>query len=408
MNLRVFSLLALLALGATLWLGLVGRSEPMATAPAPPPAESETQNSNRLGRAKPVVVPVAEGDRLLTPAVPSAAPAALAPSSDAVDPPVPEEEFELEEVAFEDLPPDPLERGSCELMLRLVDIETGHPLEGQVELWRIAAPGNAAWTVGDRLQDQARVGPAGHRFRGLPEGRYRAHCTEQRAQAPDPDEFEVICPATAETLQLSVPREFRVFVDIYDSTGLLVHEALQSPPTESWSSGHPEWARLRTLRDETLLFDSEVSSSVASGEAWPVFSGPEGFELGVFREATRTRDLERTVTLHPSAGSAVVCPIRTPDGRDVHLIGTSIPLADIHHRVLLEDGSNALAAGARIEAQCRTVPRPLGGELTPWRALPIEVRAQLAGYEELRFEVRLEDGPIAPRHMQPIPIDSGG
>ncbi len=313
--------------------------------------------------------------------------------------PVPEEPLEDEILSFDqaELPPDPLEEGACELLLFLLDSQTGWPAEGQVELWRIGAPGNQDWSAGDREQQSARVGPGGHRFTRLPAGTYRARCTDQRRDAEDPEPFEVTCPLTTRTISIEMPSEIRVFVDVYDETGLLLDRALRSNPILIFTQSTPSWVRSREPRlGSNVAFGISIGMSPHTQPS-PVelIAGPKGFELGSFWEGTQTSGQVPGLTL--AGRSEVRCPIPAKHGGDLYLIAVSVPLESLADRVLLDDGRRATDAGATVRASCTAIER--GDASDAWRELPIEVHVELAGWQPLDFTHRLSDGPIPVREL---------
>jgi hypothetical protein len=321
--------------------------------------------------------------------------------------PAPVDEPPLEEILDSELPADPMERGSCELFLNLVDDETGAPVEASVQLWRLNAPGNEHWTAGDRRQERANVGFLGRLFVGLPEGSYRAVCSGQRESAPDLPAFEVTCPRTLHAIALAAPRSFRLFVDVFDSTGLPIAGARLGPAIWTVSFGPPAWARTRGLRSGEFTDVSESVAGISSEEARWIRPGPQGFELGPFLEADRLEGGASSVTLDIPGYSSVVCPLSLAEGRDAHLIALSVALAEIGAQLRLEDGRDALEAGVAIEARCvpRAAPDPRGTR--DWRDLPIEVRVRHPDHQELNFEHRLSDGPW-PRLVLQRADDPGG
>jgi hypothetical protein len=144
-------------------------------------------------------------------------------------------------------PPDPIEAGPCRLIVSATD-ERAEAFSGQIDLWRLAAPGNDQWMAGD--QRQARIASEHGRyvFDDLPPGRYRIHAHEQRKDSEDPPAFVVAGDLTEIAFTLPGRRKHRVAFKIYDGTGRQVEVArLRSrSPTDSYvHPGRPAWATHR-------------------------------------------------------------------------------------------------------------------------------------------------------------------
>lgn len=152
-------------------------------------------------------------------------------------------------------PPDPVEKGSCRLFLSLVCTDSGAPASGEVELWRLDAPGNEHWSKGDQLQVRVDVPKEGKRIDDLPKGRYRVYLKSERVGATDPPAFRVAGPRTEKILSFAERRKFRVRLLVRDASGTLLRRAsLTSSSYSSSNEDPPDWVKGRKLRQQGRWF----------------------------------------------------------------------------------------------------------------------------------------------------------
>jgi hypothetical protein len=271
-------------------------------------------------------------------------------------------------------------------------VDSSRRSEGQVDLWRIDAPGNPDWSAGDRVQQSARVELTGHHFTRLPAGTYRARCTDQRRGADDPEAFAVACPLTNWTIAIEAPREFHVFLDIYDETGWLVDRAVCSDWIHTFSTSPPPWVHWRSPRAGAAGVVGWAVAGSSGRQPSPIelVAGPRGIELGIFREPTQSGGQDMRLTL--DGRSSVRCSIAPGKDGDGFLIAVTMPLERLADHVVLDDGRRAIDAGATVRAECRAVPR--GEASDAWRSLPIQVWIELPGWKPLDFSHCLNDGPL--------------
>lgn len=297
-----------------------------------------------------------------------------------------------------DLPPDPIESGPASLLLNLIDASSGAPVASRVELWRVDAPGNAAWTDGDQLQLAADVPAGGVRFWSLPEGRYRVVCDVARVDAPPP-ELELHAPLSERQVTLELPREFELRIRFLDHFGDPYASA------EWWEAGGraiapaPHVARSRSPRDL-------VGYSVSEGLGWSNAPGvhtlggpqpPEGFSLGRQRECSRAQSVVRVLRLRAPDGALVEVEVPARSEGDVELVAVGLPPDLAASCVRLPDGS---ASTAHVEAL--GLARTLDDLAGDWIEAPIRITAEWTGFEAHASTWRPADGELPWILLQPL------
>jgi len=318
-----------------------------------------------------------------------------------------EGDLEFLEMEIEmELPPDPVERGDCALLLELIDRETRDYVESHVDLWRLGAPGNEHWTEGDQLQTSVHVREGGATVRQLPEGIYRARVRAEVRHADDPPEFAVRGPHTQVLLEVELPRSHPAYLRVYDEHGIEILEAECSIGVASDYQYGPDdvpWRRERRLKNDSgeWLFDSEISSFADSPfGSTPLQAGREGFYLGDFRQASREGLLRQRITLLAPHRSSVHLEVDGAPGEPQHFVGVAVDLAHVIDSIFRPDGSKDPALVKRLEARCEAqrVSEPDPSE--SWRELPIEVTvAKNETFQELKFTFRARDLPLGDRFL---------
>lgn len=151
------------------------------------------------------------------------------------------------------------------LDVRLVDAETGGPVDMRVGLWRLDLPETETLTAGDvAVEPSTGIGVGGLEFHGLPAGRYRLHCFGQRKGASDPPAFAVSGGRTEFAALVRPPREFRVWVEVYDENSTRLDTCdrrLTGSRSSSIGLRAPRWASPRRHKDE----DRSVGMHVGIG-----------------------------------------------------------------------------------------------------------------------------------------------
>lgn len=333
------------------------------------------------------------GERAPAPALEANVP----PEASAPEPEAPVEEAEL---TFDEEPEDPVEKGACVLELTVIAKTRGVlPPEGQVELWRLSAPGNEHWTEGDQLQASLPLVHGFARFTELPAGRYRVRCSAERGGAPGPEPFEVACPTTAQTVEIELPRMFRVLLDVRDETGLPLDRGALAPATASRDFTAPSWVRARQLREKRNGYGISAVEWTTPGSPTPIVAGPEGFELGTYPESTAQLDRSRHATVLFEQRSSVRCPIRASGAGDQHLLAVSVATEPLLDCVRAPDGRTLRELEATLEVDCTAVTIESGAPPPDWRAIPLRVQIQCAGFESLAFEATLAQWPPRARTL---------
>jgi hypothetical protein len=333
-------------------------------------------------------VDLAEVDQRETIAV--AAPAPAAPEEHAAEPAPPE----LELISFEEmrpLPPDPVQLGPAVLHLELVDGATEHGLASHVELWRIDAPENDSWTGGDQLQDQAQVPAEGWSFRNLPEGRYRVVCHAQ-AWGEEAAEVDVAAPFTRFSLSLTLPRAFRVWLDVRDRFGVQVASLALVNENQEYLDAQEPWRNERGLKR-------------AAGVSWSIGRGrwgfrqwsseaphpADGFDLGTHYESERGGHRRDVLDYATSDGHRVRVRIPPRRDADLHLVAVALSPAEIEPLVRVPPGfSGQLELEVVGEAVQRDPSLPGGG----WERAPVAIRVHSAGLRAVQHTWRAVDGEL--------------
>ena len=370
---RMLVSLGALAVLAVLALGLM-RSEPEPSEPVLAVAE-----------------PVAD-----EPAPPTLRGATAPPEVAEAAPATEEEELDWnarEGVSIDDAPEDPLETGSCALHIELRRDDDEAPFDSAVHLWRLDAPANEDWNVGDRKYAQGKTEGGSATWHELPAGRYRLYVPGQRKGSDDPAAFEVVGAHTYVTRDVPAPRRAPVYVRLYDE--------LDRPLATAWrrsggvgsvsSSGSgPDWAKRRTLRGNRYIHVLGLGGCSGSGggrgRPIPMDLHAEGLLLGRFSEPDRERSWSSSYELGADGTSTVSVFVRKEDAEPVTLIAPVLSMTLIHDAILLPDGTRAIDAGASIRAQAKAIPAPSDLTERPWREMTIEVKATLKGYESLTLD----------------------
>lgn len=329
-------------------------SAPPAVAPAiePPPA--------------PVAAPGPSRDEFERPPLPESDPSAVVSSNEC-----------------------PLERGTCAVVIRLRDADGGAPVDLRFALWRVAIPADDVWSAGDREYAKATPVDGVARIEGMPEGRYRICCNEQRKDADDPPEFRVPAGSDME-LAVHLVRSFRARLRITDLGGSAVGEA-----SKRWGGGSisfrsnrpPPWATKRTPHGRLGggLF------SIGSGHSMPDRS-PESvradagyFELPPFRESTRESSAAATCEFGVANCVPVDVRLDSDEARDTTFVGVAVPAEELIRRVLRPDGLAVDPATTLTIATCSAVANEWDAPLDAWRSVPVHVQVLVSGFRSLEF-----------------------
>jgi hypothetical protein len=227
-------------------------------------------------------------------------------------------------------PPDPLELGTASVRLSLFDEESGDPMRSGVLLWRLAAPGNEYWLVGDQAVAHESVPQAGRTFTDLPAGEYRAVCTAERQGAPHQASF-FVGGATKAALFLTLPGERPTRLELTSGEERLTRIQAYFQPLESYGVKPkvPDWVSRRRMRNppEVSVFeDYAMMGGPPFEEEWiTLLAGPDGFDLEAFPEDSRTTLWQRRIDLRTDDGRQIQLVLRNNAPGDVLRVTAEIP-----------------------------------------------------------------------------------
>lgn len=321
------------------------------------------------------------------------------------DPPV----EELEEAEL----PDPVQTGPCALSLRLVDGETWQPLEGTIDLWRLGAPGNAAWTAGDQLQTSVRVPEAGLVIGELPAGQYRARCYQEAHLQEDPPAFSVEGPWTEVVLPIRLPRSYPVSLRVYDEHGHELRQAVMSGGLANhiWKTvEEPSWRQARQPTDPGLFVESfEEWSGLSWGrvDRWePIEAGADGFLLGELDEDGREATAHYNYRLRFPGRNEVLVSWTGGPHRAWSFEAVAWPRELLLAQLVPSDGRliAEVQEGLVLEAEAMRAETERPGQT--WAQVPVRIR--LNGnprYVDFDARFRWQERPW-PVHR--LPLRSGG
>lgn len=314
-------------------------------------------------------------------------------------------------------PDDPIEKGECALVLRLMDRSSGAFLASSVDLWRLDAPGNSKYTRGDQRQVRGiEVPEEGVRIEELPAGRYRVQCSASRDDAAGPPPFSVAPFETFMTVYIDRPEKRPAWLKIHDERGGLITEAEFRHLGRSGAVRvleRPQWAVGRELKDpgDTIHVGGGVGGGFfgsTSGRRYrTVQAGPGGFALGSFEGNSVSRDRSDRLRFRKDSLCDVSCRVRGRDRENRTYVAVMIEPDPVLRSIRLPDGTTAalfaehvsIESGSLLEAEAKTN--------APWTEVPISVRIRHPGYQEVRFNFRLMDGQLAVRILEPAEDESG-
>ena len=351
-------------------------------------------------QAIPVDVELATVDQRETVEVEPPAPPAEADAAPAPKDPEPEI------VSFEVVgspPPDPVQLGAAALDLELVDAATEQPVASTVELWRIDAPESEHWTSGDQLQDQAQVPVEGWLFTNLPEGRYRVVCQAQ-VWGDAAEEVEVRAPRTRFSLSIALPREFRVRLDVRNRFGVQVPSL--SLATAGWEAldSQDAWRGERGLKSAagTAIGFGSFSGSRAGARRWtsPTSQPPEGFDLGVFREADRVHHRREVREYRTPDGSRLSVRIPPRRDSDLDLVVVALSSAEVEPLVRVPPG---WAGQLEMTVVGNAVEREESLRGAAWERAPVKLRVDGPGLRKFSDTWRAADGELPSIVLEPEP-----
>jgi hypothetical protein len=156
--------------------------------------------------------------------------------------------------------PDPIETGDCAVVMNFYDSITGEPVSGNVDLWRIGAPENEAWTAGDQKQASLSVQGGSARAESLAAGLYRAYPLFARAGAEVAPAFQIGGALTPVSIPVEMPPLEEVYLRLVDEEGREVLDS-EDQRIELLDAGFrmrmgkrtPDWKVSRLPKDANAL-----------------------------------------------------------------------------------------------------------------------------------------------------------
>jgi len=294
------------------------------------------------------------------------------------------------------LPPDPVDRGHCAVLLRVLDAETEQPVASTVDLWRLDAPGNEHWTAGDQLQATAEVPVEGVTLEDLPAGVYRPVCLAERYCADDPPPVRIEGPLTEITFRIAVPRQLYAYVKVVDLRGVPVPTGgVRGGSSRRWGdrTRTPAWSRPRAPRKgEAVLILGGGGGGGGSRSSLPPKQIPqpaEGFRLGPFREDAKKSAVRHLYTIEIEGCTKVLVSVPgvTTDGST--FLGLSVPLATVPGDLRMPDGRTIAEAGGKVSATFIAVALDASAPAPPLSGHPFHIYVTVPGFKDLSFEHRL-------------------
>jgi len=387
----LFPLLALLgALGLlALWLG-----DPLGAEGVTP----EVQDSNLAPLSSKLAVPELGAE----------------PAGREVQAPTETEPDDMEELADEMLDeqhPDPIELGECSLFLEVFESETREPVATEVLIWRLDAPGNEHWKRGDQLQTRVEVDEHGSWVHELPEGRYRARCVVQRQMSDDPVEFVVSGATTSYRLDIDLPGERPLLVQLFRADGRAVERAefqLARYGISSHVPDGPPWVVDREPKFERGDWGIGMGgrSSGYRRRGWASLSSDAGgwFHIGTVRESSRSMTNNYRFAARVKGDSfAEVSHYFDGDAEELRLISVLFDPEPIQESVVTPEGATCLELEDGLQVTAGALPY-VEGDVTPWRKVVLKAwRRWEDDYEDLEFEFTLDDLPLPTRVLEPKP-----
>ena len=401
---RIAGWAALVALfvGSMVWMCRGGESEPAPIAGVAP----------ELALAQPVLAPQGRDLALSDDHRVAVAPPATPETDSAVDAePAVDEPSEVPLLEEEgDFHEDPLERGSSELWLSVVDAETHEPVAASAWLVRLDAPGNEFWEHGDQVQARVHVPEGGVLIPRLPEGAYRVALMEQPAEVPDPAPFWVEGQSTEVELELVVhpPRPVRLLVrDAFGPSEATLYLVSADYVGERALPVNVDWITPREPKFEGMFFDSFVGDPDfgRAGRGQPIEANAGVFELGEVRAPTRAEARARLFVLDDPGVSRIEVLADWARAEGTRWAAVQVPLAMLAEAIRLEDGARPDPEKLAIEATCTALPTPERSRVDPCLDAELDITATYPGHEPLHFRWKPASGSLADQYFVRTPTE---
>lgn len=296
-------------------------------------------------------------------------------------------------------PLDPVELGDCKLQLDLYDLATGEALGAMVNLWRIGAPQNEHWTVGDQLQQPLQVPREGLTVENLPRGVYRAYFPGARRGAPALAEFEVRGEWTSQRLPVDLPRKREIFLQLYDESGVRIDQvsARESTRSRRLERPRPSWQTKRVLRSGQAFLDIGGFGGGYSGFSHRPFrqlkSTQDGFIVGDFAEDSRTVRYSQNINLKQSEAvqSKVSFAIEDRIGSSLIFAAPFVSAERLLSSVHYPDGRPVSIDDGKVHVEVIAVPIDPDSAPDAWRSAEIKLWVTIPGYRRQIYMATLEE-----------------
>ena len=283
-------------------------------------------------------------------------------------------------------PEDPVEVGECTLLLRLEDAESGEPLAGKVQLWRLGAPGNVHWSAGDQLQATLRVEQEGTEFGQLPAGAYRTVFLDAAAGSEYPDSFLVGGSWTSHVVQVRPPRNVDTYLEMWDIHGVrLENIEVKSAGSSSRlkTPESPPWLVPRTTTGDHYLVVSGMGGSYGSRSErrWePRQAGPNGFLLGSLRGNTRSASRMYRFYVRVGDQGVVTLSVNRLPGEGERLAGLYVSREEILQHVVQSGGLPIDPNASNLSVSSYPVLIDDQHPAITWRNASIEVQVETGSH----------------------------
>jgi len=185
----------------------------------------------------------------------------------------------------------------AQLELRFVHVETGEPVSGEIDLWRLGVPADEEWTAGDVRIGEVDLEDGRAVFDDLIPGAYRVEALMQRRKAASLLAFEVEAGSNALTFDVDPAARRDVQLEVLGVDGALFTgkvEFYDRGSTMSFSGSRvPDWATPRVLKapaDEYAIGIGGAGGGyyMTSHRTWREHERePLGFVLKRLRESSR-------------------------------------------------------------------------------------------------------------------------
>ena len=320
------------------------------------------------------------------------------------------------ENAKEGIDTDPVGLGECTLEIKFFDSQDFSPVSGQVQLWRLDAPGNDFWSNGDQLQVDALAYKGVLTIENLPAGKYRLHPLFARKGSLANPEFEVSGEFTQFDCAVEMPGVDDVAVKIYrpDKTLLFVtNEQIQTKRLGWRLSGRvvdPNWKNGRVDKSTGLVNPPRMSEKKGSASKRP-WSQQTVNDLGVrFGDLVEgNRQSMRIYRFQLRNGTHSSMRLTLPhSGRSTEYVALYIEPADLQANLVFPEGQEVQELSKNFIIESTALPLDVENGATLDSVLPqveVEINFLAVGFDAVNFTWRPADGPLPKIQLKLIGSD---